>query len=139
MNGRIVFVTQAYDQSDPLLGVVGDWVGALARRFDGVDVIAQRAPGAVGWRLRARDGVGVRVATMGKETGTGRLGQFLAMQASLAQALPGARAVFIHMVPRYAVLAAPLAGSFGYRWSCGTHMGMSTGRYGWPCRSSNAS
>jgi len=112
MNGRIVFVTQAYDQSDPLLGVVGDWVGALARRFDGVDVIAQRAPGAVGWRLRARDGVGVRVATMGKETGTGRLGQFLAMQASLAQALPGARAVFIHMVPRYAVLAAPLARIF---------------------------
>ena len=112
MNGRIVFVTQAYDQSDPLLGVVGDWVGALARRFDGVDVIAQRAPGAVGWRLRARDGVGVSVATMGKEIGAGRLGQLLAMQASLVQALPGARAVFIHMVPRYAVLAAPLARIF---------------------------
>lgn len=112
MNGRIVFITQAHDQSDPLLGVVGDWVGALAGRFDGVDVIAQRAAGVVGWRLRARDGSGVRVATMGKESGTGRLGQLLAMQASLAQALPGARAVFIHMVPRYAVLAAPLARIF---------------------------
>lgn len=112
MNGRIVFVTQAYDRSDPLLGVVGDWVGALARRFDGVDVIAQRAPGGAGWRLRARDGVGIRVATMGKETGAGRIGQLVAMQASLAQALPGARAVFIHMVPRYAVLAAPLARIF---------------------------
>ena len=126
MNGRIVFVTQAYDRSDPLLGVVGDWVGELARRFDGVDVIAQRAPGVASWRLRDRDRVGVRVATMGKERGAGRVGQFVAMQASLAQALSealhrgtrgwggvgGARAVFVHMVPRYAVLAAPLARIF---------------------------
>ncbi len=100
---RIVFITQSYRPEDTIVGVARDWVHALASRSDGVDVIAltaQQPPAASGR---------VRVYSLGKDTGAGRAAQARAFYVALAKTLPGAAAVFVHMVPRYAVLAAPLA------------------------------
>ncbi|MGH2351315.1 MAG: glycosyltransferase family 4 protein [Chloroflexota bacterium] len=100
---RLVFLTQAYDPGNAILGVTRDWVAALAERCAGVDVIAASVASVPDVPPN------VRVASLGKERGATKLSQLVALYRSLAAALPGAGAVFVHMVPRYAVLAFPLA------------------------------
>ncbi len=104
---RVVFVTQAFAPGETLLGVTADWVRALGERFAGVDVVAQRAPGAPSLLPRTR--VPLRVASMGKDRGAGRVAQAISVIASLARAARHARAIIVHMVPAYAILAAPVA------------------------------
>lgn len=100
--GRIVFITQAYLRRSTIVGVTRDWARALASRSEGVDVIALDGE-------RETDVGRVRVHSLGKSQGRGRAGQLAALVLALARTLPAASAVFIHMVPRYALLAAPLA------------------------------
>jgi glycosyltransferase involved in cell wall biosynthesis len=100
--GRIVFLTQAYLRRSTIVGVTRDWVRALAARCDGVDVIALNGEPET-------DDPRVRVFSLGKAQGHGRTRQVAAFGAALARTLPGAQAVFVHMVPRYALMAAPLA------------------------------
>lgn len=100
---RIIFLTQSYDPKSTILGVTRDWVRALAERAQGVDVIAlSGTPDA------SRHGR-VRVASLGKERNTGKWAQAAAFYRALAQWLPQADAIFVHMVPRYAIMAYPLA------------------------------
>ena len=100
--GRVVFITQAYLRRSTIVGVTRDWVRALAARCDGVDVIALNGE-------PESDDPRVRVNSLGKAEGHGRARQAATFLAALAKTLPGASAVFVHMVPRYALLAAPLA------------------------------
>ena len=99
---RVVFITQAYLRRSTIVGVTRDWVRALAARCDGVDVIALDGEPEVG---ESR----VRVHSLGKASGRGRIAQLTTFWSALAHALPHASAVFVHMVPRYALLAAPLS------------------------------
>lgn len=101
--GRLVFLTQAYLPESTILGVTQDWVRALAARCDGVDVIAQAA------RAGRQDGDRVRVFSLGKDRELGRGRQLVALFAALARTLPTASGVMVHMVPRYALIAAPAA------------------------------
>ena len=100
--GRIVFLTQAYLRRSTIVGVTRDWVRALAARSDGVDVIALNGESET-------EDARVRVFGLGKAQGRGRAGQLTAFGTALARTLPRASAVFVHMVPRYALMAAPLA------------------------------
>jgi glycosyltransferase involved in cell wall biosynthesis len=101
---RLVFVTQAYDPAATILGVTQDWVAALARRWTaGVDVIA--SDGSGGGHPRPN----VRVFSLGKERGAGRAAQTMRLSRALAATIPGAGAVFVHMVPRLALVAYPFA------------------------------
>jgi glycosyltransferase involved in cell wall biosynthesis len=102
---RLVFVTQTYDPDATILGVTRDWVAALARRCAGVDVVATSAPPGAG----AGAPPNVRVFSLGKERGAGRAAQGVSLARALAATVPGAGAVFVHMVPRLAILAAPFA------------------------------
>jgi glycosyltransferase involved in cell wall biosynthesis len=100
--GRIVFITQTYRPDSTILGVTRDWVRALAARCDGVDVIAlDGAPEPEDRRVRVHD--------LGKRAGRGRAAQLAGFYRALGASLLRARAVLVHMVPRYALLAAPLA------------------------------
>jgi glycosyltransferase involved in cell wall biosynthesis len=54
-------------------------------------------------------GRNVRVFSLGRESGASKRRQLTQFYTALARVLPGARAVFAHMVPRYALLAFPLA------------------------------
>ena len=106
---NLLFVTQRYDATSTILGVTADWVHALARRFRRVDVLAL----AAGPRPLAAP-ANVVVHSLGKERGSGRIGQlarFYAVAARLATHPSSERpgAILAHMVPRYAVLAAPVA------------------------------
>jgi len=100
---RLVFVTQEYDPDATILGVTREWVAALAARCAGVDVIAAGAPPGAA----AGGPPNVRLFTLGKERGAGRVAQAAALARTLAATVPGAGAVFVHMVPRFAVLSAP--------------------------------
>ena len=107
---NLLFVTQSYDADSTILGVTADWVQALARRCSSVQVLAQQAG-----RRPPDAPANVTVHSLGKERGAARQRQLGRLLATLGQALitapPGERAtaIFVHMVPRYAVLVAPLA------------------------------
>ncbi len=99
---RLIFMTQAYRRDSTILGVTRDWVHALAAHCDGVDVIALDGE-------RETDAARVRVFDLGKSRGASRPTQLARAYRALALTLRDASAVFVHMVPRYALLACPLA------------------------------
>ena len=107
---NLLFITQSYDADSTILGVTADWVHALARRCSAVRVLAQQAG-----RRPPDAPANVTVHSLGKERGAARQRQLGRLFATLSHALvtapPGERAtaIFVHMVPRYAALAAPLA------------------------------
>ena len=96
---RLVFATQVVDPSDPVLGATVAKLRALAAELDELVVLADRAVEDV---LPEN----CRVRTFGSGSVAGRAGRFL---AGLRQELsPRPVAVVAHMVPRYAILSAPL-------------------------------
>jgi glycosyltransferase involved in cell wall biosynthesis len=96
---KIVFVTQEVDPDHPALAQTVDLVRALSARVDELAVVARD----VQWEEIPAN---VSVRTF-DEAGKFRRG--LAFERAFAAALPGADAVFVHMVPEFALLAAPLA------------------------------
>lgn len=100
---KLLFVTQKLDPGDPVLAQTIDLVRELAARFERVDVLCD----SVG----SYDPPGnVQVRTFGAGTRAGRGLRF--ERALAASLLPRARrpdAVFVHMVPLFVLLAAPLA------------------------------
>jgi glycosyltransferase involved in cell wall biosynthesis len=103
---RLIFVTQTVDPDDPVLAATVPKIAALTARVDELAVIARRAvPGA----LPAR----VRVWTF--DAGT-RLGRGLRLARALHSELRRRPdAVVAHMIPLYAIVAAPLARPRGVR------------------------
>jgi glycosyltransferase involved in cell wall biosynthesis len=96
----LVFVTQALDPDDPVLGPTVAKVRALAARVDEMTVIAER----IDMRALPENCRGVRLSA------SSRPGRGLRYAAALTSALVRRpRAVIAHMSPIYAVLAAPLA------------------------------
>jgi glycosyltransferase involved in cell wall biosynthesis len=96
---RLVFVTQVVDADHAALAQTVDAVRALAGRYDRVEVVCDRVgrhdlPANVGFR------------TFGSRTKAGRGARF---ELALARSLrPRPDAVFVHMVPTFVALAAPL-------------------------------
>jgi glycosyltransferase involved in cell wall biosynthesis len=103
---RLVFITQTVDPDDPVLAATVPKIAALAARVDELAVIARRAaPGAPPARVRVR--------TFDAPTRLGRgLRLARALQAELRRRPD---AVVAHMIPLYAVVAAPLARPRGVR------------------------
>lgn len=105
---KLVFLTQVLDRGDAVLGFVPRWIEGLARHAERVRVVALEVgdtaglPGNVDWRAIGRRGL---------------LRRFLCYRAILKEALERERfdAVLAHMVPRYAIVAAPIARRSGAR------------------------
>jgi glycosyltransferase involved in cell wall biosynthesis len=94
---RLIFCTQRLDAADPVLAATVPMVRALAERVDELVVLCDAAP------TRVADNV--RVHEFGSPTQLQRGARFT---AALARELRGCDGVVAHMVPLYAVLAAPL-------------------------------
>jgi glycosyltransferase involved in cell wall biosynthesis len=92
---KLIFCTQRLDPGDPVLAATVPMVRALAERVDELVVLCDTAT----------IGVGARVHEFGAATQVERGVRFT---RALAQELRGADGVVAHMVPLYAVLAAPL-------------------------------
>ncbi|MBI4881282.1 MAG: glycosyltransferase family 4 protein [Planctomycetes bacterium] len=101
---RLLVLTQKLDREDPILGFAHGWIEALARCVERV-IVAPLLAGA--HELPAN----VEVRSLGKERGA----RGFALLASFARVVGGAcrsrevDAILAHMVPRYAVYAAPFA------------------------------
>lgn len=94
---KLVFVTQELDPSHPALAQTTDLVGALAQRVDELAIVARD----VDWN---RVPANAAVRTFASPRRLRRGWQF---EQSLHASLGGADAVLVHMVPEFAVLAAP--------------------------------
>ena len=95
---KLVFVTQEVDPGHPVLAQTVDLARALSARVDELAVVARD----VNWEEIPAN---VSVRTF---EAPGQLRRGVAFERSFAAALPGADAVFVHMVPEFAILAAPL-------------------------------
>lgn len=104
---RVLMITQKLDPSDQVLAFTHDWVLALAQRVDQLDVLCLEL------RSTAPLPENVRVWSMGKERGIGRIGELRQFYAALNQIVPRVDVIFVHMIPRYVLLAAPVAARFG--------------------------
>jgi glycosyltransferase involved in cell wall biosynthesis len=96
---KLVFVTQEVDPEHAVLAQTVDLVRALSSRVDELAVVARD----VQW-----DDIPANVSVRTFDE-PGKIRRGLAFERALAAALPGADAVFVHMVPEFAVLAAPMA------------------------------
>jgi glycosyltransferase involved in cell wall biosynthesis len=97
---RLIFATQVVDPADPVLGATVAKLKALAERVDELVVLADRA---VDGSLPEN----CRVHVFGSLSQAGRVRRFLA--ALERELSPRPLAFVAHMVPRYVLLAAPLA------------------------------
>jgi glycosyltransferase involved in cell wall biosynthesis len=100
---RLLMITQKLDPADPILAFTVTWVRHLAARVAHLHVLCLEAPLAAS-ALPAN----VTVWSMGKDRGVGRAQQLIAFCQTVWRLAPQLDAVFSHMVPRYAYLAAPL-------------------------------
>ncbi len=96
---KLVFITQVVDPSDPNLGATTAKISALARQLDEIVVLCDRGDGA---ELPAN----CRVRTFGAPTRIGRARRYVAALREELRDPP--IAVVAHMIPLYAVVAAPL-------------------------------
>lgn len=96
---KLVFITQTLDPEHTALAQTLDLVRALAARTDEVVVLCRDAR----WD-DAPPNVSVR-----SFDAPGRLSRVLAFERAFAAASTGAAATFVHMVPTFLILAAPLA------------------------------
>ncbi len=110
-------ITQKLDPADPVLAFTLDWVGALAARVERLHVLCleNRLPHgmSVGVQhaapLQSRKTGEVEIYSMGKERGYGRGRELLAFYRALWAIAPQVDVIFCHMIPRYAILAWPVA------------------------------
>ena len=93
---KLVFCTQKLDPGDPVLAAIVPMVRALAVRVDELAVLCDTATIEI---------EGVRVREFGAATQVQRGARF---EAALARELRGCDGVVAHMIPLYALLAAPL-------------------------------
>jgi glycosyltransferase involved in cell wall biosynthesis len=105
---RILLITQEIDENSALLGVILTWIRHLAPKVDHIAVLALSLGEA---NLPAN----VSLYSMGKERSANKLFLLRNFYGCLWRLLRGREVdlIFVHMVPRYAILAAPLARLFG--------------------------
>ncbi len=92
-----------YDTADWATHFIPRWAAHMARHLDHLDVLALEV-GDVG-DLPPN----LRVYSMGKAPGVSRARVLAGFYRHAARLIPRCDAVFVHMIPRYALLAAPLA------------------------------
>jgi glycosyltransferase involved in cell wall biosynthesis len=96
---RWIMITRKLDPVNDRTGFVMRWVEELAARLDRLDVICQEHANPA---LPDH----VRLYSMGKESGVGRIGQAWNLIRHLRRLAPSADGIFCHMIPRYVLFAA---------------------------------
>jgi glycosyltransferase involved in cell wall biosynthesis len=96
---KLVFVTQTLDPDHPALAQTLDLVRVLSGTWDEVAVVTREHR----W---AETPANVEVRTFDSPT---RAGRVTAFERALVPSVRGAHAVFVHMVPEFLLLAAPVA------------------------------
>ncbi len=99
---KILVITQKYDINDSNLGAFINWWDRLARQLEKVYILAlekQSEPTLSN----------MEVVSMGKERGVGFLEKIYGFYAGLFKVIGKTDAILVHMIPKYVILAAPVA------------------------------
>jgi len=99
---KLLIITQKYDINDSNLGAFVGWWDKLAERMEKVYVLALE-------KRSESTRSNIEVISMGKEKGAGFFGKFFGFYLGLFKTIGKADAVLVHMIPKYVILAAPLA------------------------------
>ena len=133
---KLLIITQKYDINDSNLGVFIDWWDKLAERVDKIYILAleyrsgstpieadQRGnyqrESAENQRKSASN---IEILSMGKEKGAGFFRKIFGFYAGLFKIIGKTDAILVHMIPKYVILAAPVAFVFRkpiYMWYTG--------------------
>ena len=101
---RAAFFCYLIDPESDITGFILDWIRALASQVESLEVIALEVKDPASAGLPAN----VRLHSLGREKGYGRGRLFFNSQRVVNLALGRADFVLCHMMPLYAILAAPL-------------------------------
>jgi len=99
---KLLVITQKYDFNDSNLGVFIDWWNRLAEKIEKVYVLAleKRSEPTMS---------NMEVIGMGKEKGIGFFRKIFGFYAGLFKTIGKTDAILVHMIPKYVILAAPVA------------------------------
>lgn len=100
---RVLMLAIRYDHNDWATHFITKWAVRLAAQVDALDVLALEV-GEVGSLPN-----NMRVFSMGKERGIGRAARLATFYRQAIPLIARCDAIFVHMIPRYALLAAPIA------------------------------
>ncbi|MBI2446236.1 MAG: glycosyltransferase family 4 protein [Parcubacteria group bacterium] len=112
---KILIITQKYDKNDSNLGAFVGWWDKLAEKIEKVYVLALE-------KRSEPTRSNIKVLSMGKENGVGFFGKFFGFYQGLLKTIGKTDAILVHMVPKYVILAAPIALIFRkpiYLWYTG--------------------
>lgn len=98
---KLLIITQKIDENDDILGFFHRWMEEFAKQAEKVIVIAQ----FVGAYNLPKN---VEVFSLGKEKGYSKIRQLFNFKVLLLKNLGKIDAIFVHMVPLWVVLGAPL-------------------------------
>lgn len=99
---KLLIITQKYDINDSNLGAFIDWWDRLAKKFEQIYILALEK------RTESKLS-NMEVVSMGKEKGVGFLGKIYGFYSGLFKIIGKTDAILVHMVPKYVILAAPVA------------------------------
>jgi len=99
---RLLIITQKYDINDSNLGIFIDWWNRLAQKFQKIYILAleKRSDPTMS---------NMEVISMGKEKDTGFFGKVCGFYSGLFKTIGKIDAILVHMIPKYVILAAPVA------------------------------
>jgi len=112
---KLLIITQKYDFNDSNLGAFINWWDRLAEKMEKIYILAleKRSEPTIS---------NVEVLSMGKETGAEFLKKIFGFYSGLFKTIGKTDAILVHMIPKYVILAAPIAIVFRkpiYLWYTG--------------------
>ncbi len=120
---RLLIITQKYDINDSNLGVFIDWWDRLAEKMEKIYILAlEYRSGSAQIEAEKRrnflcesaenphkSASNIEVISMGKEKGIGFFRKIFGFYAGLFKTIGKTDAILVHMIPKYVILAAPIA------------------------------
>ena len=94
---KLLIITQKVDENDQLLGFFTEWLERFAQKFEKVTVLCLEE----GFFTLPDN---VKVISLGKDKGVGKLRQFFSFQFSIFNLINSYDTVFVHMNPIWVVL-----------------------------------
>ncbi len=99
---KLFIITQKYDTCDSNLGAFIDWWNRLAEKTENIYILALE-------KHSEPTKANMEVISMGKEKGIGFFRKIFGFYAGLFKTIGKTDAILVHMIPKYIILAAPVA------------------------------
>lgn len=112
---KLLVITQKYDVNDSNLGVFIDWWDRLAEKTEKIYILTLE-------KKSEPTKSNMKVISMGKEKGAGFFRKLFGFYFGLFKTIGKIDSILIHMIPKYVILAAPIAFIFRkpiYMWYTG--------------------